>query len=130
MEQPWQGLIEQATRAMAQAYCPYSKFQVGAALATTSGLAFTGVNVENASYGLTVCAERVALGNAISAGQREFAMLAIATRGGAPPCGACRQVLAEFHPSLPLILIDADTGQVEERLLTDFFPGAFTFRPS
>lgn len=91
-----------------RAYAPYSKFHVGAALLTADGEIFTGCNVENASYGLTICAERVAIGSAVAAGQKQIVAVAVATSGGHSPCGACRQVLSEFGPAMEVILIDAD----------------------
>ena len=105
----WQALIEFALAARKHAYAPYSKFAVGAALVTESGEIFGGCNVENASLGLTMCAERVALFAAVSAGFREFAGMALATEAKNPvaPCGACRQVLAEFNASLPICCIGA-----------------------
>jgi cytidine deaminase len=92
----------------ANAHAPYSKFQVGAALLTASGEIVTGCNVENASYGLTICAERVAVGSAVAAGHRQIVAVAVATSSGHAPCGACRQVLSEFGPAMDVILIDAD----------------------
>src|SRR5205809_7552068 len=98
-------LIEAATRARSRAHAPYSKFSVGAALLTKSGKIFTGCNVENVSLGLTICAERNAVGAAIAGGERELAAIAIVTDFREPvfPCGACRQVLAEFNPELEVI---------------------------
>lgn len=90
------------------AHAPYSNFQVGAALLTADGEVFAGCNVENASYGLTICAERVAVGSAVAAGHKEIVAIAIASSGGHAPCGACRQVLSEFGPAMEVILIDAD----------------------
>jgi len=119
-------LIAAACEARHRAYAPYSKFQVGAALLTKDGRTFTGCNVENASYGLTLCAERVAVGNAIAAGSKDFAALAIATSGGSTPCGACRQVLAEFCDDLPILLINVDQlDEVNHLTLGDLFPAKF-----
>src|SRR5262245_4602228 len=101
-------LIKAALDAREQAYAKYSQFPVGAALQTADGRMFVGCNVENASYGLTICAERAAVFAALAAGQRQFARLAIASAGGAAPCGACRQVLSEFASELPILLIDAN----------------------
>ena len=91
-----------------RAHAPYSKFQVGAAILTASGEIFAGCNVENASYGLTICAERVAVGSAVAAGHKEIVAVAVVSSGGHSPCGACRQVLSEFGPAMEVILIDAD----------------------
>ena len=119
-------LIRRALAVRANAHAPYSKFLVGAALLTESSEIIVGSNMENASYGLTICAERVAFGTAIAAGHRAFQALAVATSGGHPPCGACRQVAAEFCDDLPVLLIDADRrGSVVESNLHDLFPGSF-----
>jgi len=100
-------LIAAAQAARRNAYVPYSRFRVGAALVTVSGKIYTGVNVENTSYGLTICAERVAVGKAVSDGHRRFRAIAIAAPSASPtPCGACRQVLAEFGDCL-VICIDS-----------------------
>jgi cytidine deaminase len=100
-------LIQSALDAQKRAYCPFSNFPVGAALRTASGRIYQGVNVENVSFGLTNCAERVAAGAAVAAGEREFTAIAVVSRGGVSPCGACRQVLAEFNPNLPIIMVDS-----------------------
>lgn len=110
------------------AYAPYSGFRVGAALLTRSGKVYTGVNVENASYGATLCAERGAVAKAVSEGEREFQAIAIASsEGEAMPCGICRQVLMEFAPDLRVI-----TGKDEEHLesysLQELLPGAFSLQ--
>ncbi len=99
-------LVEQARAGRQRAYAPYSRYPVGAALLTATGDVFIGCNIENASYGLTICAERVAIANAIAAGQREFIMLALVTSNGGSPCGACRQVMVEFAPDMPVIIAD------------------------
>ncbi|MBW3596983.1 MAG: cytidine deaminase [Planctomycetes bacterium] len=126
-EQQRRDLADAAIAASRRAYAPYSNFHVGAAILTTSGEIITGCNVENASYGLTTCAERVAVGNAVAAGCRQFAALAVASPGAAPPCGACRQVLAEFSPALPILLVDANNpDQIQEVGLATLLPGAFT----
>jgi len=119
-------IVQAALNAQQQAYARYSQFRVGAALLAADGQIFTGCNVENASYGLTICAERAAVFAAIAAGQQRFELLAIATRGGAAPCGACRQVLFEFAPNLPILLIDSDQpSRIAEFNLRDLLPGAF-----
>ena len=103
-----QQLIDAALAARGRAYAPYSKFLVGAAVLAEDGVITTGANVENASYGLTICAERVAVSAAVSAGARSLAAVAVVTSGGASPCGACRQVLAEFGSGMDVVLVDAD----------------------
>lgn len=126
-------LIRQALAARRRAYAPYSKFRVGAALLTAAGRIFQGCNVENASYGLTICAERAAVAAAVTAGYRKFQAAAIA--GGtrqAPlyPCGACLQVLAEFcAPDCPIILIPAGRSAALQRCrLKDLLPRAFKIK--
>jgi cytidine deaminase len=120
------GLIRSALEAQKQAYCPYSDFPVGAALQTASGKIFEGVNVENASYGLTNCAERVAVGAAVAAGEREFSAIAVVSRGGVSPCGACRQVLAEFAPNLQILMVNSlNTTEVHVATLDQLLPGRF-----
>jgi cytidine deaminase len=119
-------LIRAALDAQNRAYCPYSDFPVGAALRTASGTIYQGVNVENASYGLTICAERVAASAAVAAGERELMAIAVASRGGVTPCGACRQFLAEFNPDLPIILIDSvQQTMVRETTLAILLPSRF-----
>jgi cytidine deaminase len=109
-----------------RAYAPYSKFLVGAALSSVDGEVFLGCNVENASYGLTICAERAATLAAVSAGRRQFDLLAVATSGGAAPCGACRQFLSEFSPDLPILLVDADQQEIVAQVrLAELLPMQF-----
>jgi cytidine deaminase len=121
-------LLARAREARANAYAPYSRFPVGAALLAADGRVFTGCNVENASYGLTNCAERVAIGKAVSEGAREFAAIAvIGPEDGEPcaPCGACRQVLYEFGPELPVIVPSAAPEGYEVQRMNELLPGAF-----
>ena len=123
-----QTLIAAARQARQNAYAPYSGFAVGAALRTRSGRVFTGSNVENASYGLTICAERVAVTKAVSEGERDFEAIAVVSEGAAAtPCGACRQVLAEFKPDLRVIVADVDgsEGGHREFSLSELLPEAF-----
>lgn len=103
-ESAWDELKRAAMVARTHAYAPYSEFTVGAAIQTKSGAVFTGCNVENASYGATLCAERAAMAAAVAAGERELVALVIASgaRHPTPPCGICRQCLAELGPSLPI----------------------------
>jgi cytidine deaminase len=103
-------LVSEARRVLNNSYSPYSKFRVGAALQGTSGRVYSGTNVENASLGLSICAERSAVCQAIAAGERSFTAIAVCadTVGPTPPCGACRQVLLEFAPELTVVLADRD----------------------
>jgi cytidine deaminase len=118
-------LIDLGKKARSQAYAPYSRFLVGAALRTTSGRVYTGCNVENASYGLSICAERVAVFKAVSEGEREFEALAVVSDNMATPCGACRQVLAEFGLHTQVIVADMEGGR-QVFTLGDLLPAAFT----
>ncbi len=117
-------LVAAATAVRARAYAPYSRFSVGAALRARDGMIYAGCNVENASYGLTICAERNAVAQAVAMGAREFDAVAVATENGVTPCGACRQVLAEFNPQMAVILVDA-AGNQRVYSLADLLPGAF-----
>ena len=117
-------LVEQARAGRQRAYAPYSRYPVGAALLTTTGAVFVGCNIENASYGLTICAERVAMANAIAAGQREFVMLALVTSNGGAPCGACRQMMIEFAPDMPVVI--ANEQEIRQTLpARALLPGFF-----
>jgi cytidine deaminase len=128
-QQQRQSLIDAAFAAREKAYAPYSKFRVGAAVLTPAGRIYAGCNVENASYGLTLCAERVALVNAVAAGDRQFVAMALVTSGGASPCGACRQFAAEFRGDLPIIILDADAPQkIHETSLDRLLPEQFSLR--
>jgi cytidine deaminase len=119
-------LIQAAFDAQRHAYAPYSNFPVGAAIRTASGKIYKGCNVENASFGLTNCAERVAAGTAVAAGDREFTGVAVVSRGGVSPCGACRQFLAEFSPNVPIVMVDSLKPEViHEATLAQLLPGRF-----
>jgi cytidine deaminase len=119
-------LLDAALAARANAFAPYSKFQVGAALEDSSGRIHTGCNVENATYGLTMCAERVAVFKAISEGARKFRRVAVAadTDVLTPPCGACRQILWEFCGDVEIVLANP-RGKTETYRLSDLFPKPF-----
>ena len=116
-------LISAASAARLLGYAPYSGFQVGAALVTKAGKIYTGCNVENLSLGLTICAERSAIATGIAQGSRDFVAIAVVTEGKKPaiPCGACRQVLAEFNPSIKVLTATID-GKVEEFGLAELLP--------
>lgn len=118
-------LVAAARAAQQRAYAPYSKFRVGAAIEAEDGTIFTGCNVENASYGLTICAERAAIGTAVTAGARRFRRAVVVSESDPPaaPCGACRQVLSEFGLDLELLMV----GAAHERRATlrDLLPLAF-----
>jgi len=118
-------LIREALAVRQRAYSPYSRFRVGAAIVDEAGEIFVGCNVENASYSLTLCAERVAAVTAIAAGSLRWRMIAVAAEGGATPCGACRQFLAEFHADLAVIVVDAATGLWSNHSLRELLPHAF-----
>lgn len=119
-------LVELARRAMLKAYAPYSKYRVGAALLADDGRVFLGCNVENASYGLSLCAERNAVAQAVAAGYRRFAAIAVAADSDrrASPCGACRQVLAEFNPRMRVIMAGR-SGPGAAAALDRLLPGHF-----
>jgi cytidine deaminase len=118
-------LVRAAGDARDQAYAPHSHFYVGAALLVADGEIVSGCNVENASYSLSICAERVAVAAAVAQGHRKFQAIAIASVGGVPPCGACRQFLSEFGMDLSIIMTDVLTGARQIRSLTQLFPDAF-----
>lgn len=118
-------LATAAAQARAAAYAPYSDYAVGAALLTTSGDVVIGCNVENASYGLTICAERTAIGAAVAGGHRAFTAIAISTIDGGTPCGACRQVLAEFADELKIILADSHGKVLHTTSLAELLPNRF-----
>jgi len=117
-------LVQMAQTARAQAYVPYSRFAVGAALLAHDGAIYVGCNVENASYGLAICAERNAIAHAVASGARQFEAVAVVTENGVTPCGACRQVLAEFGPNMLVIVADTAGNQRRYRL-SELLPDAF-----
>jgi cytidine deaminase len=119
-------LVEAAQQARENAHAPFSNFRVGAALHATSGRTFGGCNVENATYGLTVCAERVAIFKAMSEGERNFDAIAVVTDTDTltPPCGACRQLIWEFCGDVPVILANLK-GKTETIQMRDLFPKPF-----
>jgi cytidine deaminase len=120
-----QELLKSASQARQWAYVPYSDYAVGAALLTASGRIYDGVNIENAAYPVTICAERVAIFKAVSNGERDFQAIAVVTRNGGMPCGSCRQVMAEFSPDMAVIVADEKENVVSETTLSDLLPGAF-----
>jgi cytidine deaminase len=121
-----QALIDLANEARRRAYAPYSKYRVGAALRTKSGRIFTGVNVENAVYPHTMCAERVAIFKAVSEGETEFEVIAVATDNGGSPCGGCRQVIAEFGLDTIVLIADGNGNLKHEMTISQLLPEAFT----
>lgn len=129
MHLPQSGLIAAAARARKLAVATYSNYLVGAALLTRRGEIITGANVESASYGLTCCAERVALFKALTDGKRDFVAIAVVARskGGAAPCGACRQLLAEYAPGAKVFVADsAAPNKIHSFTVEQLLPGAFT----
>jgi cytidine deaminase len=118
-------LIAKAMEAREKAHAPYSHFTVGAALLAKSGRVYTGCNVENASYGLSICAERAAVFKAVSEGERDFEAIAVVTEKGVTPCGACRQVLMEFGEDIQVIVAD-EAGGYQVFGLPELLPEAFT----
>ena len=118
-------LVRSAADARQHAYAPYSRYPVGAAVLTESGRTFTGVNVENAAYPTGMCAERTAVFKAVSEGERRFRAVAVVTRNGGSPCGACRQVLAEFGLDI-VVLIGDEAGRIlQETTVRELLPASF-----
>lgn len=119
--------MQQAKAVQNHAFAPYSRFRVGAALLTSTGETYTGCNVENSSYSLSVCAERVAVFKAVSAGEKAFEAIVVVTDSEdfCPPCGACRQVLVEFAPKLSVIMMNA-VGEARETTIQELLPEAFS----
>ena len=128
-ENKFNDLIETAKKARLQSVAPFSNFMVGAAVKTASGKVYTGCNVESASYGLTVCGERVAIWKALSEGEREFTELAIVadTEKLTPPCGTCRQIIHEFCPEAVVVLANL-RGETETCDVDELLPRAFDAR--
>lgn len=120
-----QSLIDLANEARRRAYVPYSNYPVGAALRTKSGRIFTGVNVENAAYPQTMCAERIAIFKAVSEGEMEFEVIAVVTNNGGSPCGGCRQVMAEFGLETVVLFANGDGKLVKETTVNELLPEAF-----
>jgi len=122
-------LVSQSVTARATSHCPYSRFPVGAALLCKNGTVFTGSNIENISFSLTICAERTAVVKAVSEGQTEFEAIAVSAIMGqqlTSPCGACRQVLAEFNPKIKIYLHNPNTHEVGLTTLEELLPHSFT----
>ncbi|MBA9025473.1 MULTISPECIES: cytidine deaminase [Bacillaceae] len=121
-------LITEAKLAREKAYTPYSKFNVGAALLTTDGKVYHGCNIENAAYSMTNCAERTAIFKAVSEGDTKFAAIAVVadTKRPVPPCGACRQVIAELCPKDMKVVLTNLNGDIQELTVEELLPGAFT----
>ncbi len=119
-------LIKRALQARQRAYAPYSGYAVGAALFTKTGEIYTGVNVENAAYPTSICAERVAVFKAISEGDKELEAMVVASSNGGSPCGACRQVLSDFGFDTEILIVDGEGAIVQETTVGDLLPGAFT----
>lgn len=126
MKEEYKKLISEAEKAREGAYTPYSKFKVGAAVLSVDGKIFTGCNIENASFGLAVCAERVAIFKAISEGSTKFEAIAVVGDTDKPcsPCGACRQVISEFGKDIPLIMANLK-GDVKIKKIKELLPEAF-----
>ena len=121
-----QSLIDLANEARERAYVPYSNYPVGAALKTKTGKTYTGVNIENAAYPQTMCAERVAIFKAVSEGEKDFDVISVVTDNGGSPCGGCRQVMAEFGLDTTVLLADGKGNLVKETTVKELLPEAFT----
>lgn len=118
-------LIRIANQARKWAHVPYSNYPVGAAVLTESGKIYDGVNIENAAYPVTICAERVAIFKAVSNGEKDLTAIAVVTKNGGMPCGSCRQVMAEFNPEMQVIIADENEKIIAEKTVSDLLPGAF-----
>lgn len=131
MEKLLDELLKHAKKARKNAYAPYSKYKVGAAIATKSGKIFAGCNVENASFGATICAERGAVMQMVAAGETDIAAVAVVTEDGGSPCGMCRQVLSEFTKDAPIAFVNLDEkdGEIGKVMsLADLLPYQFELR--
>ena len=125
-QQEKQALVDLANTARQHAYAPYSNYPVGSSLRTKTGRIYTGVNVENAAYPQTMCAERVAIFKAVSEGEKEFEVITVVTDNGGSPCGGCRQVMAEFGLDTIVLLADGSGKIVKETTVKELLPEAFT----
>lgn len=125
-KQDKQALIDLANIARQRAYAPYSNYPVGSSLRTKTGRVYTGVNVENAAYPQTMCAERVAIFKAVSEGEKEFEVITVVTDNGGSPCGGCRQVMAEFGLDTIVLMADGNGKIVKETTVKELLPEAFT----
>jgi len=124
-KQDKQALIDLANIARQRAYVPYSNYPVGSSLRTKTGRIYTGVNVENAAYPQTMCAERVAIFKAVSEGEKEFEVITVVTDNGGSPCGGCRQVMAEFGLDTIVLMADGNGRIVKETTVKELLPEAF-----
>jgi cytidine deaminase len=125
-KQEKQALIDLANVARQRAYVPYSRYPVGSSLRTKTGRIYTGVNVENAAYPQTMCAERVAIFKAVSEGEKDFEVITVVTDNGGSPCGGCRQVMAEFGLDTIVLMADGNGKLIKETTVKELLPQAFT----
>ena len=119
-------LIQKASEAFQKAYAPYSHYPVGAAVLTNDGTIFDGINVENAVYPLTICAERVAIFKAVSEGKKSFKAIAVVTKNGGTPCGSCRQVMAEFGLDTIVLIANREGKLLQTTTVLELLPSAFS----
>jgi cytidine deaminase len=125
-KQDKQALVDLANIARQRAYAPYSNYPVGSSLRTKTGRIYTGVNIENAAYPQTMCAERVAIFKAVSEGEKEFEVITVVTDNGGSPCGGCRQVMAEFGLDTIVLMADGNGRILKETTVKELLPEAFT----
>jgi len=125
-QQEKQSLVDLANKARERAYVPYSNYPVGSTLKTKTGKVYSGVNVENAAYPQTMCAERIAIFKAVSEGEKEFEVITVVNDNGGSPCGGCRQVMAEFGLDTVVLLADGTGHIVKETTVKELLPEAFT----